>query len=212
MTLLAASIPGLIKIYTMKLRTINSMLCAACLLLITSCGDTGGSTDHGGGATDSTSASLQDRHGDANPSGAEVTTRDEDFVTDAVEDNAEEIAWLRMGAANGTDAELRTHAEHMLADHQKMDTDMRKFAMTKNISLDKVDTVGKVDVDDAKGKDWDEEWSEELVEMHEKTIRRFERAQDRVTDAELKTTITNTLPTLRAHLDMAKKLEERLDK
>lgn len=196
----------------MKLTSINSFFLAICLLLLTSCGDAGSSTDHGGGTADSTSPSLQDLHGGSNPSGAEVSERDEDFVTDVIEDNAEEIAWLRMGSANGTDAELRTHAEHMLADHQKMDTDMRKFAMTKNISLNKVDTIGKVDIDDPKGKEWDEEWAEEMVEMHEKTIKRFERAQDRVKDAELKTTITNTLPTLRSHLDMAKKLEERLDK
>ena len=55
-----------------------------------------------------------------------------------------------------------------------------------------------------------EEWTDEMVDAHEKTISRFESAQKDVKDEELRTMITNTLPTLRSHLDMMKGLQAKM--
>jgi hypothetical protein len=43
-------------------------------------------------------------------------------------------------------------------------------------------------------------------------IRRFERAEKRIDDTELKNFIAQNLPTLRTHLSIVEKLEARLDK
>lgn len=138
--------------------------------------------------------------------------KDEDFVTDVLEANAEEMAWLRAGQNMGTDAQLKANAAHMMADHEKMDKEMRTYASDKKIDISDVDTSADVNLNEQKGREWDEEWADEVADMHEHLIKKFERAQDRVENAELKGMINKTLPTLRNHLNMANQLETRLEK
>ncbi len=89
---------------------------------------------------------------------------------------------------------------------------MKDLAMAKGLEVPTVDTAGEVNVNDSKGKAWDKKWADKMVDDHEKIINRYERAEGDVKDADLKAMITKTLSTLRSHLDMAKKLKERLDK
>ena len=144
---------------------------------------------------------------------AAVTGRESNFVDDVIEENNEEIAWLNAAIKSGADAELKSNAQHMLADHEKMDTDLKAFAKKKGIEIEEADTtVIILDINENDAKDWDKEWADEMADKHRKLVRRFERAENFANDAELKVLISSSLPTLRAHLDMATKLEERLDK
>ncbi len=143
---------------------------------------------------------------------AEADNSDKDFVKDATELNTKEIAWLKAGVSMGTDKEVKMHAEHMLADHEKTGAEMKDLAMAKGLEVPTVDTAGEVNVNDSKGKACDKKWADKMVDDHEKIINRYERAEGDVKDADLKAMITKTLSTLRSHLDMAKKLKERLDK
>lgn len=138
--------------------------------------------------------------------------RQEDFVTDVIEANAEELAWIREGLSKGTDAELKQHAQHMLADHEKMRTDLLAYAQKHNYDLTGLDTNRTVNNNKSAGANWDEEWADEMVDMHRSTIRRFERAQKRIQEQELAGMITSTLPTLRSHLQMMEGLDNKLDK
>ena len=101
----------------------------------------------------------------------------------------------------------------MLTDHQKMNDDMKAFAATHGVEIEEVDTTTIIlDINEDDPADWDEEWSDEMADKHRRLIRRFERAENYIDDAELKALVTGALPTLRSHLDMATKQEERLDK
>ena len=142
-----------------------------------------------------------------------LSAREREFVDDVIEDNNDEIAWLNAAIKSGTDAELKTHAQQMLTDHQKMNDDMKAFAATHGVEIEEVDTTTIIlDINEDDPADWDEEGSDEMADKHRRLIRRFERAENYIDDAELKALVTGALPTLRSHLDMATKLEERLDK
>lgn len=181
----------------------GSALVCALLLSMASCGD--GSMNNN--ANNDTTGVADNQTDAGTKSGLKM--REERFVINTLEANAEEMAWLRAGIELGTDAELKTHAQHMMTDHEKMDTEMRAYATKKNLDLSDVDTEHKVDLGDRKGADWDEEWADEIADMHRKTIRKFERAENYAEDAELKGMVTNTLPTLRGHLEMADALEKK---
>lgn len=143
----------------------------------------------------------------------QLSAREREFVDDAIEDNNEEIAWLNAGVKNGTDAELKAHAQEMLADHEKMNTDMKALANKKGVEIEEVDTsVIVLDINEDNPADWDREWADEMADKHRKLIRQVERAASYVDDAELKALVNRSLPMLRSHLDMADKLEDRLDK
>jgi putative membrane protein len=66
--------------------------------------------------------------------------------------------------------------------------------------------------DDKKGAEWDKEWIDDMVEMHEKDVKKFEEAQNDVADPELKTMVSEALPVLRSHLDMTKQIKAKMDK
>ena len=179
------------------LKALNYLLIAGAITFA-SCGE------NTNGNNDNTDTTAMDNDMAANA--------DKDFVKDATELNMKELAWLKAGMNMGTDQELKQHAEHMLADHEKTGAEMKDLAGRKGLEVPNVDTTGEVNIDDKdKGKDWDRKWADKMVDDHEKTINRFERAENDVQDADLKAMISKTLPTLRSHLDMAKKLKERLD-
>lgn len=135
--------------------------------------------------------------------------QDKRFVQDAAEMNTKELAWVNAGIQNGTDADVKKHAKHMLPDHEKMGKDVAAYAAAKGIELPNVDVTNEVDNNEKKGSDWDKKWADKMVDDHEKVINRFENASTSVKDPELKTMIDNTLPTLRSHLEMAKTLQAK---
>ena len=51
-----------------------------------------------------------------------------------------------------------------------------------------------------------------MVDEHEKVINKFEDAQNKAIDQELKDMVSKTLPTLHKHLDMMKDLQAKLTK
>jgi putative membrane protein len=116
---------------------------------------------------------------------------------------------LQLGINQGTDAELKEHAKHMLADHEKMDTDMRAYARKYNIKLTGV-TPNPKKINEQPGAEWDADWADEIADMHQKTVREFEKAQGLASEPELRNMIIAALPTLKVHLEMANGLRARL--
>ena len=156
----------------------------------------------------------------ANRTGTDTTmtgnvreTRQEDFVTDVLDMNAEEIAWLNAGINKGMDSELKSQAKKMLADHETLRNELKDYAQKNNIVIPDTDTSKVVNLADNSGSDWDEEWADEVGDDHEQLINRFERAERRIKDdATLRNIITKTLPVLQSHLDVSRQLEKKLNK
>ncbi len=142
---------------------------------------------------------------------------DSNFVVKATAANMEELKILQAGWDNGTDKELKGHAKMMIADHKKLGTKVKDYSGKKGYALP-ADDNGKGDDAVAslnkktKGKDWDKAWVDKMVDGHNDAISLFEKYQDKVKDADLKNMITNTLPTLHSHLDMMKKMQDKLGK
>ena len=140
---------------------------------------------------------------------------DSSFVLKAGTQNSDETKLLQAGISKGTSAELKAHAKMMLADHQKLATEMKAYAAKKKYSLmDSSESKAKDDLSDidknAKGKEWDKAWTDKLVDGHEKTVKLFENAQSRVKDPVLSAKIGKTLSTLRSHLTMVEGLQNSM--
>jgi putative membrane protein len=133
---------------------------------------------------------------------------DADFVQDAVKANNMELHMLAEGRTHGTNAEVKSTAKKMEADHKKLGAKLKDYAAKKNITVDTADH--EMDDKVTKGAAWDKEWADDMVSEHEKAVKDFEDAQDDVEDAELKSMIADALPTLREHLESAKKLQAKL--
>jgi len=142
---------------------------------------------------------------------------DSNFVVKAAATNNAEMKILQAGIDMGTDKEIKVHARMMLADHKKLGEKVKAYASKKGYILPEGDN-GKSDKEMTKlnnnsnGAEWDKEWVNHMVSAHQDAIDMFEKAENNVKDPDLKNIIADALPTLNSHLEMMKKLQDRIGK
>ena len=143
--------------------------------------------------------------------------QDSNFVVKAARTNMAELKVLQAGMDNGSNKELKMHAKMMITDHKKMGGKVSAYATKKGYTLPATDD-GKGDEavtglnKNTKGNDWDKAWVNHMVDAHKDVISMFESAQKDVKDEELRSMITESLPTLHSHLDMMNNMHEKMSK
>jgi putative membrane protein len=99
----------------------------------------------------------------------------------------------------------------MLADHKKMDVDVKKLITKKNWQVPAIgDTANAVNINDKTGKDWDKAWTDKMVQAHQDLLNNLQQQQNQVKDADLKATITKAIPVVQGHLKMADMLNGKM--
>jgi putative membrane protein len=137
---------------------------------------------------------------------------DADFVKEAIADNNKELHMLAMGKTKGTNAEVKSNAKKMEADHKKLANTLKDYAAKHNITLDTTGQNTHDMDDDTKGADWDKNWASHMVNAHENAVKEFEDEQNEIKDPELKSIVEQAIPTLKNHLDMSRTLNDKLNK
>lgn len=138
-------------------------------------------------------------------------SRDARFVRNAIESNEKELHLLRLAASKGTRKDVKSAANEMITDHEKLGKDMKDFAAKNGIEVDIESSSLEHDLDDDKmGNDWDKKWVNLMVDEHEKDVKNFEDAEREANNAELKGMVSTALPILRHHLEMAKTLQDKV--
>ncbi len=140
--------------------------------------------------------------------------RDADWVADVVEANYGEIKFATLAKQRSSNAEVKAIADMLVQQHTKTLNELKTLAQNKSITIpveedDEARRKTERFADEA-GKDFDKKWTKEMIDRHEESINKFERRLDNTEDAELKTFINNTLPTLRTHLDRLEACQEKL--
>jgi putative membrane protein len=190
----------------------TGFLALGCALSLTvlSCGNNSSKTTTADTTAVATPAAPADTSANNTANNNASSNKDANFVSDVSVANAKEMAWLQAGIDNGG-KDVKDHAKMMMKDHQGLAQTMKDYAAKKNITLPPDQDYSKdVDMGTKKGKDWDKAWADKMVDAHQQTIDKFQQAQNDVSDPDLKTIITNTLPTLHKHLDMCKVLQAKM--
>jgi predicted outer membrane protein len=192
---------------TPKLFNMNTLSKAGLLLSLPLALLAGGCGDGGGHKGDKDTAVLTT----TNTPAAMNNGKDEEFVEDMLEDNANAMAWLRAGTRMGTDAQLKNGAAAMLTDHEELDRRFRDLAAVKSYQLDDMNRADSaIDAaDDKRGAGWDDDWADKMKDIHEKMTNRLTNYSDDVRDADLKALINEVLPKMNNHLAMSRALNER---
>jgi len=142
-------------------------------------------------------------------SGAPVT--DNMFMLTAAQDGKAEVALAELAAKHATRADVKAYAEMLRGDHQKANTELTALASAKKVSLPAdVSASQKTTMDKlskATGAAFDRAYVTEMVTDHQKAVDLFTKAANS-TDADVKAFATKTLPTLKMHLEDAKKLQK----
>jgi len=143
------------------------------------------------------------------------TEKDADFVMNAIESNLAEVELAQLAARKSNNTEVKSVAQFLETEHNKVLTELRDVAAKRVISVpSSVNDASRRKIEDLSKeediKDFNKDWCKEMVDKHEASIEKFENAMNETKDAELKTWISQTLPHLREHLDRVKSCHERM--
>ncbi|HEX7913972.1 MAG TPA: DUF4142 domain-containing protein [Paraburkholderia sp.] len=140
--------------------------------------------------------------------GTKLSPADQQFVQDASQADATEIAASKVALTNSSDAQVKKFARQMIADHTKLSLSMavlvEKQGFSATPSADSA-LIGKLQT--LKGKEFDQAYVEQIgVEAHQRAVDLFQQESRSGTDAKLKAAAAHALPTIKHHLAMAQQL------
>jgi putative membrane protein len=150
----------------------------------------------------------------ASTASSSVDPGDQDFMTNVAQGSMAEVSLGQLASSKTANADVKAFADRMVTDHTKLNDDLKQLAQTKGVILPAdVDQASKDAADKLSkksGKDFDKSYIGDMVAGHEKVVAAFEKEAKDGKDPDLKTWVTNSLPTIKDHLKMAKETKAKL--
>ena len=163
--------------------------------------------------------------------GDAVSAGDRDFVEDLAIAGKAEVELGQMAMQRAASAEVKQFADMMVKDHTKAGDELKQVAMRHSIpvpaALDSTHEELKTKLSNLKGAEFDAEYMSAMVDGHENVVDRLQtrssedrfgdnkgevkpESSDNRVEAELNQWAAAALPTVRHHLDEAKRIHDGL--
>jgi putative membrane protein len=138
---------------------------------------------------------------------------DAEFIVEAVASNYAEIEMAQLAAQRSDNPQVKEVAKMLETEHNKLLKDLQTLASQKSVTIPTAaDDAARRKIEDLNKeeeiKDFNKEWANEMVDRHEKSIKKFEGCAEKTQDADVKNLINQALPHLRTHLDKVKAVQE----
>lgn len=147
---------------------------------------------------------AQDKKGDGKP------FNDAEFVKKAASGGMHEVELGKLAQTAAKSDEVKKFGQKLVEDHTKANEELKKAAKAAGVSVpEKMLDEHRKEFDrfkDLKGDAFDREFAKHQVKDHEEDIALFTRASKEASSADIKGFATKSLPVLKEHLEMAKKL------
>jgi putative membrane protein len=133
----------------------------------------------------------------------------EKFVQKAMASGQMEVQMGQLGQQQGQDPQVKALAAALVRDHTQANQKLQQIASTQSVSQQSGQGEHQKHQQHLEklrgqsGSEFDKEFVRMALKHHKKDIQEFEKAQTQVTDPQLKQFITDTLPKLREHQQMA---------
>jgi putative membrane protein len=175
-------------------------------------GTTTGSSATGGQAAPATQPGTGTRNADTSKNN-QLARSDRKFIEDAAEGGMFEVQVAQMAESKAHDPAVKDFATKLVQDHQQANNELVQLANSKKVELPAAPSRGQRHAVEKLGKmsgaDFDRHFVQEVgIKDHEKDIKKFEKAAEKVKDPDLKAWVQKTLPHLREHYALAQKLPE----
>jgi len=135
--------------------------------------------------------------------------------------NQGEVDYSQLGVEKATNASVKQFAQLMVKDHGAMLDAVKSLATKLNVTPSPNDKVNDLQKESQKdiadlngktvGKDFDNEFMEEQVDMHQEALDLLNDLDSKTTNADLKAAIAEAKPKVQAHLDQAKAIKDKVD-
>ncbi len=141
---------------------------------------------------------------------------DAEFVKKAAGGGLAEVEMGKLAVDRAADPDVKKFGERMVTDHTKANEQLAEIAKELRIPVpDRPGPEEQKHIDmlrEHKGADFDRVYMMHMVKDHEEDVALFTRAAKECKNEKLKEFAEKTLPTLKDHLEMAKKINGRLEK
>lgn len=137
---------------------------------------------------------------------ADVSKKDQDFITKAAAGGMYEVEAGKLAKAKGTSDGVKSYGDMLVNDHTAANEELKALATAKGATLPSALPADKTRKLEKMGgaKDFDRQFVKQVGQADHKTdIALFEKASKNADDAELKAFAEKTLPTLKAHKEHA---------
>lgn len=146
------------------------------------------------------------------PTAATLSSTERLFITRAGEKSQFEILVSELAAEKATDPALKSYAAMVAADHKGAGEELKRLAAGHGVDLPQAlnaeDRKTLAALQRAQGAAFDKQYLQTVgVNEHEKNVAAFEQASTDAQNPAVKDYVQSTLPTLKAHLDAARKLQ-----
>ncbi|PUZ20690.1 putative membrane protein [Chitinophaga costaii] len=179
---------------------------------LSSCGD-----GHSTTTKDSTGTEVTDSKAVADSTNKETKPVDKesaDFSVKAADIGFTEVAMGKLAQDKASQQRVKDFGNLLITDHTKAGDELKAIADRKGITLPTAFSPehqsAMEKLNDKKGLDWDKAFIDHMIDGHKSAIDDFDKASKNLEDADIKAFATNTLPTLKAHLDSAEAIKDYL--
>ncbi|MGY4489796.1 DUF4142 domain-containing protein [Pseudomonas sp. TE3610] len=135
-----------------------------------------------------------------------------DFVDNAAAGGITEVEAGKLALEKSSSADVKTFANHMIKDHGAANEQLTALAHKLDIKVPDDGTLmqqAKQKILELRDDSFDKSYANNQVKAHEDTVALFKKEAASSDNAELKAFAQKTLPTLEAHLKMAKELQAK---
>ena len=145
---------------------------------------------------------AETKAGSAKPTGADAS-----FIKEAAQGGMMEVELGKTAQEKASDEKVKEFGKRMEQDHSKANDELKKIALDKGIQLPagldkqneaKVDKLTKLS-----GANFDRQYMQAMVSDHKQDIKEFQNEASKGKDADVKKFASETLPTLKEHLQLA---------
>ena len=143
-----------------------------------------------------------------------LSSSDQVFMKKAATGGMAEVQLGNLAQDKSSSEAVKDFGSRMVTDHSKANDKLKQIAADKNVELPT--TLGKQEQAEMKklqtmsGANFDKAYMKHMLSDHHKDIAGFEKEAKSGKDADVKAFASDTLPTLREHLQLAKKTEGML--
>ena len=151
---------------------------------------------------------------DAMAANGAFTTEDA-FAAKAIEAGMAEVKMGNLADRKATNPEVKRFGVQMVQDHTRANnlliriTQKHKWATPSEMDVEHQQAYSKLAT--VMSDEFDQGYMAQMVKDHEMAVAMFQQASTKVTDPELKSFVSSTLPALKMHLGMARDLQKKLE-
>src|SRR5688572_5164444 len=138
-----------------------------------------------------------------------------EFAAKAIESGMAEVKMGNLADRKATSPEVKRFGIQMVQDHTRANnlliriTQKQKWTTPTEMDVEHQQAYSKLAT--VMSDEFDQGYIAQMVKDHEMAVAMFQQASAKVTDPELKSFVTSTLPSLKMHLGMARDLQKKIE-